>query len=120
MPRLTPSAIRKASATVAEATSSSADGVRLQHFGWLSDELVGCWADSWALTKDFGGFSAQMARVIVPLAPKAPHTLRPNSAVPAVYRVAARARKRIVQRWAESVSRPCLSARKGGGAVDQI
>ena len=76
MDRLTPAALRHASATFAATTSDSADGFHPRHFGWLSDAVLSCWAELWALTEDFGLYPDQMARVAVPLTPAAGGTLR--------------------------------------------
>ena len=54
LPRLTPADIKLASATFAEATSDSADGFLPRHFGWLTDELLSCWAEMLAPIEDFG------------------------------------------------------------------
>ena len=49
MDRLTPAQIRNAKATFAVTTTGSADGFYPRHFGWLSDAVLSCWAEIWAL-----------------------------------------------------------------------
>ena len=113
MDRLTPTEIRHASAAFAVATSDSADGFHPRHFGWLSDAVLACWAELWALTEEFGVLPDQLARAVVPLIPKAGGKLRPISAQPALHRVARRARKKAILRWAEVLARQCFAARRG-------
>ena len=120
LPLLTLAQLRRASAAFSARTSTSADGFHPRHFSWMPDSLLECWAVIWGIIEDTGAFPDQIARVLIPLIPKAEHGLRPIASFVALYRVASRARKAEVDAWARAIDRPAFSSRAGGGAIDQV
>ena len=91
-----------AAATLKVRTTNWPDGFHVRRVRVLSDASLAVFCAIW----ECGVFPAQFARVAVPLIPKKSEVgLRPIGALPAIYRVALKRRRRYLDAFEASIHR---------------
>ncbi len=120
LPGLTVEELRQASASFRVRTAVTYDGLHPKHIALLCDEGVETLATLYAAVEFAGSWPRQVALVVAALLPKVAGGFRSIGLMPAVYRVWAKARRKLSDAWELRHTRPYLAAAKGNGAIDTM
>ncbi len=120
LPRLSPTALREASLTMAPRTSQTYDGLHPRHFALLTDGALEALADLYEAAEALGAWPTQIALLTMPALPKPAGGYRLIGIFAATYRLWSRARRPIADRWEADNERPYLAAGTGRSAVDAV
>ncbi len=120
LPRLEPDELRAVSATFSLGTACTFDGFRMRHFALLTDECLRALAAIFAVAEITGSFPRQLRVLPVPLLPKPKGGHRPIGIFTSPYRLWAKARRCLAQRWEDEHERGYWASGKGRSAQDAV
>ncbi len=120
LPRVEAARLREVASTFAHRTSQTYDGFHPRLLAALSDDALEVLATLLQAVEVSGRWPRQIGLVVSALLPKAKGGFRPIGILPGVYRLWAKARRDVTDRWEEKHARGYLSAAKGNGPADTM
>jgi hypothetical protein len=120
LPFLSAQEWRSAAAAMKNETATTYDGFHPRHFLLLSDEALYAMSLIWECIEATAIIPAALRLIIAPLIPKADGTKRDLGILPAVFRVALRARRIYAESWEAKNFRTFFSNSKGHAATEAV
>ncbi len=118
--QLTPARLREVAQTVSYRNAQTDDGFHPRQLACLSDEALLTLSIILQAVEVSGRWPRQVSMVITPLIPKPKGGFRPIGLLPAIYRLWAKARRDLADRWEADHRRAFLSSARGNGPIDTM
>jgi hypothetical protein len=118
--RLQPSEIREASLSAKRDAAQTYDGFHPRHFSLLDDPALEALADIYEAAEMLASWPQQITLVTMPALPKPDGGYRLIGIFAAAYRVWARARRPIADKWEAQHDRPYFAAGTNRSAIDAV
>ncbi len=120
LPRISAASVADAGSSFTWDTASTYDGFHPRHFGMLSEQGCETAAALMEAMELSARLPSQLQLIVMPTLPKPQGGFRAIGMMPSLYRVWARCRKDIAQKWESENCRGYWSADAGNGAIDTV
>ncbi len=120
LPRMKPEELRDSAKSFAWKTTQTFDGYHPRQLANLSDPSLTALSALLQAVEISGIWPRQISLVVTALLPKPRGGLRPIGIAAAVYRLWAKTRRKISDRWEQAHQRAYFSAARGNGPVDTM